>query len=172
MNGIDYSILTLVGFFLLFGILRGFIREAISIATWILALSVAVYFSPLLADKAVKYIHTPELRLELSFVGLWLVVLLLGAWFNATVGKAMSPEGVSLINRLAGAVLGGIRGVFITGLLLLIGTTESVHLNTSSAWQEAKLIPYFSRVSDTLLTIYNEQLMRYTTGIANTLKSN
>ncbi len=167
MNFVDYLILIIILLSLILGVVRGFVRELIALIFWILAFGVAIYFSPWLADKLVNSISQANVRIGVCFIGLFIIVLLLGAWFNSAVGKSMNPSGRSTGNRAVGGLFGLLRGILLVSVLILAGRV--IHLDENTGWQESKLIPYLSFVSDQVDKLYNLQVTRYANGIVENM---
>ena len=78
MNVLDYTILVVMGLSALVGLLRGFVRETVSLLVWIAAFWLAMTYSAAMADNLTGFIHQPSLRVAAVFVGLFVAVLLVG----------------------------------------------------------------------------------------------
>ena len=67
MNWADWAILAIVLISGLFSIRRGFVKEALSLVTWVAAFIVARLFTNSLAVVLTDYIQTPSFRIVAAF---------------------------------------------------------------------------------------------------------
>ncbi len=138
---VDYGILGILAFSMLISAWRGFIREALSLASWLAALAVAVMFSDGAANVLTGYIELPSARLIVGFAVLFIVTLLLGGLVSYTVGHLVDMTGLSGTDRVVGVVFGLLRGIaIVTVLVLLAGLTP---VPQDPWWGESILLPRF-----------------------------
>jgi len=139
MNWADYIILTIIGFSALVSVMRGFVREAVALGGWILALWVAVSYMNELAGYLTGQISVPSLRAGTAFFVLFAAVLMAVALINAAVGMLVEKSGLSATDRTLGILFGAARGVVIVALLVLAaGLTQ---LPRDPWWRQSLLIP-------------------------------
>jgi len=145
MIWIDYVILGIVVLSALVSVLRGFMQEALSLASWILAVWIALTFSDELADLLRGYITTPTIRLAAAFILLFLITLILGAVVNYLIGQLIRKTGLTGTDRILGIIFGVARGVVIVAILVLLaGLTP---LPREHWWQESLLMGNFQKVA-------------------------
>ncbi len=138
---IDFVILGIVLVSALISVLRGFVKEAISLASWVLAFWVSATFAGKLSQLLAGALTVVQLRLAISFVILFLATLLVGGLANYLVGSLVSRSGLSGTDRALGVVFGVLRGVVVVAVLsLLAGLTT---LTQAPAWSESLLVEYF-----------------------------
>ena len=143
MNWLDVAILVLIALSAVISLLRGFVREALSLAAWVLAFWVALTFAARLAATPwlSAQIESPTARIGAAFVALFLLTLVVGAIINFLVAQLVSKTGLSGTDRLIGAVFGVARGVVLVGVLVLLaGFTQ---LPEERWWNESSLLPQF-----------------------------
>jgi len=139
----------------LIGALRGFIREAVSVAFWVLAIWAAWRFGPavephlggLLADPNIAPWVGRLVILVLVLVVGWVVGMLL-SYFTRTLG--LGP-----LDRVIGLFFGIVRGMVLVGLMVMGG--ELLHLNQEDWWGRSKLIPYGETAGDWLRAMVGEK---------------
>ena len=142
MNGLDWAIVAVIGVSGLISIVRGFVKEAISLATWILAFWIALVFGPKLAVLMPAALESPTLRWLAAVIALFMATLLVGGLANFLVSTLVEKTGLSGTDRALGIVFGLLRGVLIVALaVLLIGETS---MQREQWWQESGLRPHFS----------------------------
>lgn len=138
---LDY---VLIGIILLSGfisLVRGFVREAFSLVTWIAAFWVAISFNETLAEYLKNGIAQTEIRLAASFGILFVATLLIGGIINFILGSLMQHAGLSGTDRMLGVLFGLGRGILLAALLLLIGTLTP--FPQQAWWKQSQLLPYF-----------------------------
>lgn len=120
MIWIDYAILAIIALSAIIGLFRGFFREALGLATWLvafwLAFRLAEYGGELLAD----WISVASVRLAIAFGIVFLTVLIAGAVANYLVGKLVARTGLVGTDRALGGLFGILRGIAIMVLLVLL----------------------------------------------------
>ena len=82
MAWLDIAILALIVLSAVLSLFRGFVKEALALASWLVALWVAMVFYEDFAVILAKYIAEPSLQKIIAFTVLFIVVLLIGAAIN------------------------------------------------------------------------------------------
>ncbi len=98
MIWVDYVILGIICLSSLVSLLRGFMREAFSLAAWILAFWIGWTFFRDLAEHLV-WITVPSVRLGAAFAILFVITLILGALVNCLVGPLVDRTGLTGTDR-------------------------------------------------------------------------
>lgn len=137
---VDWLILAVVLVSTLVSLLRGFVREVISLLTWVAAFVIALGFSPLAAQWLPAAIEIPSMRVATAFLALFILVLLIGGLINWAVSKAVEKTGLSGTDRSIGLVFGAARGVFIVAVLILLAGLTA--MPSEPWWQDSLLIPH------------------------------
>lgn len=142
LNWIDFALLGVIALSTLISIVRGFFKEAISLAVWFAALFVSSQFYP---DLAVYFtgIKDELLRNGTAIACLFIVVLVLGALVNHTIAQLVKMSGISGTDRMLGAVFGALRGILIASALLFFADTFTPAAD-ADWWKQSLLIPEFA----------------------------
>jgi membrane protein required for colicin V production len=143
MNWADWAIVIVLTLSSVISLTRGFIKEALSLVIWIVALVVANVFSNRLEVFLTNVISTPSLRSMAAFALIFIGVLLVGALLNFLIGLIVKATGLSGTDRLFGMLFGFARGVLIV-LVFLIYVPSYVPIKNDPWFQQSSLIPYFS----------------------------
>jgi len=154
MNWVDFSILAIIAVSTLISLIRGFVKEAISLVVWFGALFIASQFY---ADLAVYLtrINDELLRNGAAIAILFIATLLLGAMLNYVIGQLVQATGLSGTDRVLGAVFGVLRGLLIVSALLFFMDTFTPSAS-SSWWQESILIPEFAVIIEWFFTFVKD----------------
>lgn len=145
MVWVDYVIIGIIALSAIISIIRGFVREVLSLAAWIVAFWVALVFSPELSLHLTPYVETPSIRLFAAFAGLFLVTLILGALVNNVISAIVEKTGLSGTDRMLGVIFGALRGLAIVTILVMLAATTP--MPQDPWWQQAQLIPHIERVA-------------------------
>jgi membrane protein required for colicin V production len=145
INWVDIIILSTVAVSTLISLFRGFIREAFSLAVWVLAFWLSWTFFRDLALNMENMIATPSVRLGVAFVALMILSLMVGGLVNYLVIQLIDKTGLSGSDRFIGMIFGAARGVLVVAVLVLVaGLTP---FPADPWWQESVLIPYFQELA-------------------------
>jgi len=145
MIWVDYGILIIVALSALISVMRGFVREALSLAAWVAAFWVAFSFHQHLATLFVDHIEAPSIRLISAFALLFVVTLVLCAILNNLVAKLVEKSGLSGTDRMLGVLFGIARGAVVVAILVLMaGLTP---LPADPWWKESIFIVHFQEMA-------------------------
>jgi membrane protein required for colicin V production len=159
MNLADYLVIVAVILSAVIGAVRGFLREAVALASLILALFCAWQFADLIEPYLGGLLATPPVRTWAARVIIVLVVLLIGMGVGALLSYFVRLSLFSGTDRLLGFVFGLLRGVVLLGVFVILG--QLLRLDGESWWRHSRLIPYGETVANGLRAIVGEQLAKY-----------
>jgi membrane protein required for colicin V production len=151
---VDWVFVAILALAVAAGFVRGLVREALGLASWIVALLVARAFATPLADHLTPWIDSSDGRLITAFVALIIVTILASGILIRMLQAAVEWVGAGFLNRLTGAAFGGIKAAAVLCLVtVLIGFTP---LQQLSAWQDAAVRPQFEQLSAWALGQWDE----------------
>ena len=144
MNWIDFAILGVIAISTVISLIRGFIKEAISLAIWFSAFFIASQFY---VDLAVYLTHfsDPMIRNGVAIAILFVATLILGGLVNYLIAQLVQFTGLTGTDRALGAIFGALRGVLIVSALLFFLDTFTPS-SSSDWWQASILVPEFSLI--------------------------
>ena len=144
MNWIDYSILGVILLSAVISLIRGFVKEAISLAIWFSAFFIASQFYVDLATYLTKF-DDLMIRNGVAIAILFVSTLIIGGLVNYLISQLVEFTGLTGTDRALGLVFGALRGVLIVSALLFFIDTFTP-LSASIWWDTSLLIPEFSLV--------------------------
>ena len=145
MAWLDVAILTIVLVSALISLVRGFVREAFSLAVWVLAFWVSWSFFRDLEVPLQAWIDSPTVRLGIAFAALMLATLVVGGLVNYLIIQLVERTGMSGTDRLIGMVFGAARGILLVAVLVLLaGLTP---MPREDWWLASELVGYFQELA-------------------------
>jgi len=146
MNWLDYVFLAILGFSVIISLFRGLTREVLSLVIWAGAFWVAYNFVDTGANALTSYIELPSARHLIAFVALFIAALIIGGIINFIIGKLIKSTGLSGTDRFFGMFFGALRGLI--AIVAITFFVQATPLSEDPWWQESKLVPHFSKVSE------------------------
>ncbi len=145
MVWVDLVIVGIVLISTLISLFRGFVKESISLATWLLAGVIAVRYMDVMASLLETSIESVTIRMAVAFAVLFIVTLIIGAIVNFIVSQMVNKTGLGGTDKVLGMVFGLARGVLIIVMLVLLAGLTPMPEETW--WKESLLIEQFSSIS-------------------------
>lgn len=143
MSILDLAIFAVVILSTLVGVWRGFIREILSLGTWVIASLVAWLLASPLSEFFEQDVTQPTLQLVAAFIAVFIIMYIIGTFVTFVVHRMfLKKPFLKMSNYLLGGVVGIMRGGLIVIMcFLLAGLLPKIP--NSSWWKESELAPYF-----------------------------
>ena len=120
MNYLDFIILSIIGFFVIKGLLRGFFKEILGLVSLFVAFIFATKYMSDAASWLDKFIRIPPgLATLLGFLLIFLGIVLGFVILAIILQKVARYSFFGWLERLGGGVVGFLKGATITSLLIL-----------------------------------------------------
>lgn len=146
MNGADYLIVGVLFASMLLGMIRGFVREAISLLAWLGGLWFAWRYAPQLEPYLGGMVGERPVSTWAARVLIVLVILVLGWLVAGVLGYFLRHSALSLmVDRLLGLLFGTVRGAVVIAVFVMLG--QFVELNRVDWWMQSRLLPYASELA-------------------------
>lgn len=146
LGWIDWAIIAIIAVSALISLARGFVKEALSLLTWVVAGLVAWLFGGALAGHLSPFIETPSIRVIVACSILFIMTLLLGGLINYLIGQLVRVTGLSGTDRFLGMIFGAARGVLL--IVVAVGLLSLAPVEGDVWWRQSELIPHFLLVAD------------------------
>ena len=143
---VDWAIIAIIAISSLISLKRGFVKEALSLVTWIIAGVVAWMFGGALSQHLTEFIEMPSARVIAGCAILFVATLLVGALVNFLISELVRVTGLSGTDRFLGMVFGGARGALL--VVVLTGLLSLAPVQQDPWWQQSSLLPHFLMVAD------------------------
>jgi membrane protein required for colicin V production len=154
MNATDYLVLAGIVISAVVGALRGFLREGVSIITWLVALFVAWHFSDSVAPHLGGLLAGSIVRVWAARTIIVILILLIGAGIGAAMSHFVRVSIFSSMDRLLGLLFGTLRALILFGVLVILG--QLLRLEDERWWRHSALIPYGESIANGLRTLVGE----------------
>jgi len=115
--------------------MRGFVKECLGLASWIVAAWVAKSYAVDIAVMLPVSIPNQGLRLIAAFAIVFLGILLVTSLLAIAIGELFKKVGLGWVDRTLGGIFGCARGLLIVGVLVLLGGLTS--LPQDPRWRNA-----------------------------------
>ena len=145
MAWIDVGIIAIVLISVLISLMRGFVKEALSLTGWVLAFWISLTFSGGFSRFFKSSIEDPTLRLLTAFIVLFVVTLILSTVANFFASQLVQRTGLTGTDRFIGVLFGFLRGLVLVSVLVLLASLTTIP--KSPWWQDSLLLDQFQTLA-------------------------
>jgi len=146
VSGIDLAVLAVIVLSAFISFMRGFFREAVSLAMWVMAILITLTFTAQFSTLLPDTIETPAARASISAMVLFFGTLAIGTIISWLFQRIVDSASLTKIDRFAGVAFGLGRGCIMIMLLVL-----AAHLTPAMKqevwWRESATMPYFEKAA-------------------------
>ena len=151
MSWLDIVIIGIILLSALISVIRGFVKEFISLVTWVMAGIIAFrYFAPL-GGLLEPYISAPTLRNVTAFAVLFVSTLVIGAIINFIMSQLVDRTGLGGTDKALGVIFGAARGVLIVTMIVLLASLTP--MPEAAWWQDSATVGFFQQLAEWLRNI-------------------
>jgi len=122
MNVLDIIILCTMGFLVVKGLLRGFVREVASLAGVILGIVLGSYFQPQMTEVLTHYLSSSSFLPLISFAAIFILTLILCNLLGWGIKFLIRKASMGWADRTLGVCLAVLKGIIITYLVIVLLT--------------------------------------------------
>ena len=153
---VDWAILGILSVSAIISLIRGFVKEALSLAFWAVAFVVSMTFHSQMMQLLEGAIERVYLRELVAYISLFAGTLLVGTMTTYLLSEFVKKTGLGGTDRLLGMIFGAARGVIVVVALLVIAPKLLTDIDQDGWWQESQLIPHFMLLKDWSEQSFNE----------------
>lgn len=151
MIWVDYVILAILVVSAGISVLRGFLREAISLAGWVLAFWLALTFADDISALFATSISQPSMRHAVAFFAIVVITLIVTAIVMYLVRLIVDKTEITGTDRALGIVFGIARGIVIVAILVLFAGLTA--LPQDPWWRESLFLPHIQVLAEEIRNV-------------------
>lgn len=161
INPVDGIIIAAVLLSGILALIRGLVREVLSLISWLLAIYAGTHLSPLLKPTMLKYTSNEMIANAAAGFIVFIIILVLLTIVSHIIAKSVRAAGLSAIDRSLGFLFGAARGFLVAALLYLCGTLIFTDKKEYPKWlTEAKTQPALDISAVWLQTLMPKDLQK------------
>ncbi len=120
MTALDIIVLFMLGGGAVFGFMRGFVQEALSLIAWIMVIAaVRILHGPTTSIMS-EWVGTEGGAAVLAFLAIVIVTFALGRWIARSIGAKSRKSVLGPIDRVLGFGFGALKGLILATLVFLL----------------------------------------------------
>lgn len=154
-NGFDWFAVVIVMLSALLSLWRGFVREAISLAGWVVAFIVANLLAVTVADQIGDLIANRTGRYIVAWSLLFVLTLVASSLTAKLFASIVKATGLGILDRLLGSVFGILRGMLIVMALVFV-VREIVPKSEQSLLEQSQLMPHIDVMLAWSMRLFDE----------------
>lgn len=156
MVTIDYLLIAVFVLSAVMGIYRGFVKEALSLLGWVVAVWVAWRYGAHVAEWGPEFSDDLMVRVWVARVVIVVGILFASGVISALVSFLMGKTGLDGTDRIVGMVFGLGRGLVLAAIV--INVLQFAGFEADPWWDESRLIGYIQPVADSLRDVAEDGL--------------
>ncbi len=158
---LDIVFIVILAVSILLGLIRGAVREVLSLVGLAVSIYLAFKFSDTLSNDYVsKFFEEEKISYIISFVLIIVGTIFVIALFNLLISQLLKASGLSLLDRFLGFLFGALRGTVLCSILVvIIGFVPGVE--KEKWWTESTLAPIFKTVVAKAMVYVPNNVQKY-----------
>ncbi|MBJ7539018.1 CvpA family protein [Marinomonas transparens] len=146
LSTIDWLIIAVVIVSSLLSLRRGFVKEVLSLLTWVVAFVVAVKFSDQMQALLLEQVQDDQIRYIVAFISLFVATLVVGSLVSFLLGSLIQVTGLSGTDRVLGMIFGFARGsLIVVAFVSLLSLSPA--MEKTEFWKTSQLIPQLGQLN-------------------------
>jgi membrane protein required for colicin V production len=143
MTWVEYAVAGVLAISIAWGVWRGFMREIISLAGWVLAFLAANAAAGPLGEALPTSISSPEVRVLIAYLVVFVFTLSIATLVGMLLARLLKAAGLGGLDRTLGGLFGVARGlVFLVAFTILAGLSS---LPRQALWKESVVAGMLTR---------------------------
>ncbi|RFB80696.1 CvpA family protein [Methylovirgula sp. 4M-Z18] len=163
---LDLGVIGIVLVSALLAMVRGFTREVLAIASWVVAGITAYYFFPVLLPYVKQYIQKDLIAMVIAIVAVFIVTLIVISIVTIKISDLIMDSKIGALDRSLGFVFGAFRGLLIA--VIAFGLFEGFAQGKIPEWvTNAKSRPFLEASAEWLKSQLPADLPEQFNNLAN-----
>ncbi|MDB4837600.1 CvpA family protein [Marinomonas sp.] len=147
MSTVDWLIIGVVVLSTLLSLKRGFVKEVLSLVTWVVAFVIAIKFADQMQTLLLEQVQNDQIRYIVSYVSLFIASLVVGALVSYLLGFLIQVTGLSSTDRVLGMLFGFARGsLIVIAFVSLLNLSPAIE--ETEFWKSSQLIPQLGQLNE------------------------
>jgi membrane protein required for colicin V production len=116
---LDVIVIVVVLISAVLAMVRGFVREVLSVASWVAAAAAAYYFYKSLLPLVAPYFDNETVAIIVSAAVIFFVALIVASYITMKISDFVIDSRIGAVDRAFGFIFGAVRGVLLLVIALL-----------------------------------------------------
>lgn len=99
--------------------IRGFVREILSIAAWVAAVAAAIFLYPLVLPYVTPYIDKVSIATGVTIAAIFLVALIIVSYITMRISDFVLDSRIGALDRSVGFAYGALRGLLLVVVAMM-----------------------------------------------------
>ena len=158
LTSVDWFALGILALGLVWGFMKGLVRELMSVASW----GCAFFAAPLMSKTVGSLIPVSDMstssRDSIGYVLVFVSVLILVTFLSESIRQLLSRIGLGLLDR----ILGGALATVAAGMLLLLGTlcVNMSPFKSNPEWTHSNLAPLLQQMLNHVAPVLSSEFRK------------
>jgi membrane protein required for colicin V production len=113
LNWFDIVVVAVILVSAILAMVRGFVREVLSIASWLIAAVAAFYLYESLRDVIQPYVENETLATIIAVAVIFIVVLVIVTYITMKIADMVIDSRIGSLDRIFGFLFGAVRGLLL-----------------------------------------------------------
>jgi membrane protein required for colicin V production len=136
---------------------RGFVREVLSVASWVLAAAAAFFLYKSLLPFVEPYIANKNVAIIAAAAGIFFVALIIASYIAMKISDFVIDSRVGLLDRILGFIFGVARGLLL--VVIAFAFLSWILSDRQPAWvADAQSAPMLKSLADRLVAALPEDI--------------
>ena len=153
LNFVDWTIIVVITASVVLSIIRGFVKEFLSLFIWVIAFFAAVNFEFLATPKINEFLGNPDISKIISYVVVFIIALFLGGLVIKFLSSLVKWSGASGFDKLLGVLFGFTRGMLILFIIFLLLPASA---QSNESMTNSKLVPIIQKYAPQIEVFFRE----------------
>ena len=153
LNFVDWTIIVVITASVVLSIIRGFVKEFLSLFIWVIAFFAAVNFEFLATPKINEFLGNPDISKIISYVVVFIIALFLGGLVIKFLSGLVKWSGASGFDKLLGVLFGFTRGMLILFIIFLLLPASA---QSNESMSNSKLVPIIQKYAPQIEVFFRE----------------